>query len=115
MSEEEVLHEAQAHTYEEVQQYGDAPAVHLKLEDLLSVKMRLAAELGQSSLRVRDVLGLSVGSVIALDKMAGEMTDLKVNQQTLAKGEVVVIGDVLHVRIAEITGVGKHLDESAGL
>ena len=53
---------------------------------------------------VREVLELKRGSIVQLDKLAGEMTDIYVNGLHLARGEVVVIADVLHVRIGEIVG-----------
>lgn len=79
----------------------------LELTDLMNVPLEVSAELGRATMRVRDVLELKVGSLVTLDKMAGEMTDVFVNGLQLARGEVVVIGDMLHVRLAEIIGTGE--------
>ena len=76
----------------------------LSLHDLRNVRLNITADLGQCMMLVRDVLALKRGSVVALNKLAGEMTDLYANGIPLAKGEVVVIADSLHVRISEITG-----------
>ena len=102
---ETTRHEAQDHTFEEVETGGSPDtAQHLELDDLRGVVLNVAATLGKCFLRVREVLELKVGTVVPLDKMAGEMSDISINGLPLAKGEVVVIGDVLHVRIAEVTG-----------
>lgn len=102
---------AQPHEFEEVR-VEKVASQHLDLHDLRVVKLRITAELGSSAILVRDVLELKLGSVVTLDKMAGEMTDILVNGLPLAKGEVVVIGDSLHVRIVEIFGTGDMLDGS---
>ncbi|MBM3290634.1 MAG: flagellar motor switch protein FliN, partial [Candidatus Hydrogenedentes bacterium] len=66
--------------------------------------------LGACTMLVRDVLALQRGSVVQLSKLAGEMTDIYLNGLPLARGEVVVIGDTLHVRIGEIVGQEKQGD-----
>ena len=89
-----------------------SPAEHLALEDLENVRLSIHADLGRCRMTVREVLGLRAGAVVQLDKQAGEMTDIFLNHQTLAKGEVVVIGDRLHVRIGEITGTAEKVPEA---
>lgn len=99
--------EAQDHDFQEIVESQDSPeSSHLVLNDLRNVPLRITASLGQTPMYVRDVLDLKKGSIIPLDKMAGELTDLFVNGLHLARGEVVVIGDSLHVRISEIVNVG---------
>lgn len=100
------------HTFEEIVPTGVAPHDHLAIEDLNNVKLTITADLGTSAMLVRDVLELKRGSVIQLSKLAGEMTDIFVNGLPLARGEVVVIGDTLHVRIGEIVGQ-EQVDEAA--
>lgn len=102
--------EAQDHEFEEIAPEAGPPSQHLELSDLYGVKMALSVDLGASHVLVREILDWKKGSVVALDKMAGEMTDVYVNGLLLAKGEVVVIGDILHVRISEILGAGEGLD-----
>lgn len=102
---------AQDHEFKEVA--GDAvidSSERLVLEDLRRVNLDITADLGSSRMLVREVLELKKGSVVPLDKMAGEMTDVYVNGLVLAKGEIVVIGDTLHVRLAEIVGASEILD-----
>lgn len=92
------------HTFEEIVPAPVTSPERLVIEDLNYVKLSITADLGTSDMLVRDVLELKRGSVIQLSKLAGEMTDIYVNGLPLARGEVVVIGDALHVRIGEIVG-----------
>ena len=92
------------HEFHEVNPQAAYGAERLSLDDLNEVRMTLTAHLGKCSMTVREVLGLRRGSVVSLDRQAGEMTDIYVNGLPLARGEVVVIADVLHVRIGEIVG-----------
>lgn len=96
--------QAHDHEFREVSPLAAAGSEHVSLDDLRQVKMTITAHLGSCSMTVREVLGLRRGSVVPLDKMAGEMTDIYVNGLPLAHGEVVVIADELHVRIGEIVG-----------
>ncbi|MCH7910357.1 MAG: FliM/FliN family flagellar motor switch protein [Candidatus Hydrogenedentes bacterium] len=105
--------EAQDHAFEEVdREEAVIDSQHLILDDLRGVQLGVDAVLGRSLMTVREILDLQLGSIVQLDKMAGEMTDITINDLPLAKGEIVVIGDVLHVRIAEITGAWELSDAS---
>lgn len=97
--------------------YGEdenRPFERLSLDDVTNVRLRLAAELGRAPMKVREVLKLRVGSVVTLNKMAGEPTDISVNGLPLARGEVVVISDILHVRISEILNSIEVLERGYG-
>lgn len=76
----------------------------LSIEDLGEVPMHLDVVLGAAQLTVREVLSMKAGTVVPLRKLAGEMSDVYVNGLPLARAEVVVIGDSLSIRIAEIVG-----------
>ena len=92
------------------------PHERLAVDDLRSVRVQITADLGQTSLLVREILELKQGSIIPLSKLAGEMTDIYVNGIPLARGEVVVIADAIHVRIGEILGLvepDKDADDEA--
>ncbi len=84
------------------------------LEMILDIPLDVTVELGRVRMLIRDVLELSTGSVIELDRVAGEPVDLLVNGRLVAKGEVVVIEDNFGLRITEIVspaervaGIGK--------
>ena len=69
---------------------------------ILDVPLSITVELGQTKKSIKDILELTNGSIVELDKLAGEPVDIKVNGQFLAKGEVVVIDENFGVRITEI-------------
>lgn len=72
------------------------------LDIVLDVPLQVTVELGRTDKLVRDILELSPGSVIELDKLAGEPVDILVNQKYIAKGEVVVIDENFGIRITDI-------------
>lgn len=69
---------------------------------LMDVSMQLTVELGRTERKIKDILGMSEGTIITLDKLAGEPVDILVNGKIVAKGEVVVIDENFGVRITEI-------------
>lgn len=69
---------------------------------LLDIPLRVTVELGRTQRLVKDILELSQGSIIELDKLAGEPVDILVNNKLIAKGEVVVIDENFGVRVTEI-------------
>ncbi|MFZ5826790.1 MAG: flagellar motor switch protein FliN [Bacillota bacterium] len=69
---------------------------------LADVELELTVELGQARRNIRDILGMGPGSVMELDKHAGETVDILVNGRLVARGEVVVIGENYGVRITEL-------------
>jgi len=85
------------------------PAGYKFLDD---VKLRLSADLGSTHMMIREILALEPGSMVELDKLAGEMIDVCVQDSFLGKGEVMVITDSLGVRLTEIGG--KHEEQEAG-
>ena len=69
---------------------------------ILDVPLQVTVELGRTKKLIKDVLELSTGSVIELDRLAGEPVDILVNGKLLAKGEVVVIDENFGVRVTDI-------------
>ncbi len=69
---------------------------------LMDVSLQVTVELGRTRRQIRDVLALGPGSVVELDKLAGEQVDVLVNGKLIAKGEVVVIDENYGVRITDI-------------
>ena len=76
---------------------------------LLDVQMPLTVELGRTRKYVKEILGLGEGSIIELDKQAGEPVDLMVNKKLIAKGEVVVIDENFGVRVTDIVSPKERL------
>jgi flagellar motor switch protein FliN/FliY len=86
---------------------GSGPAVsaaarHAGLEMLRDVEMEVTAELGRTRMTVRELLSLSPGAVVELDRLAGSPSDLLVNGTLIARGEVVVVDEEFGLRITEI-------------
>jgi flagellar motor switch protein FliN/FliY len=79
---------------------GEPNARRLAL--LLDVNLDISVELGRSRMSIQELLGLGPGSVIELDKLAGEPLDILVNDRLIARGEAVVMNDKFGVRITDI-------------
>lgn len=75
---------------------------------ILDVQLQVAVELGRAQMKVREVLALGPGSVVELDKHAGEPVEVVVNNKIIAKGEVVVIDENFGVRITEIVSAQRN-------
>lgn len=73
-----------------------------KLELLLDVPLEVSVELGRSRLSIQHLLALGPGSVVELDKLAGESLDILVNGSLIARGEAVVVNDKFGVRLTDV-------------
>jgi len=83
--------------------------------DLLrDVEVEMTAELGSTRMQIKHILGLRPGSVIELDRLAGEPVDLTINKTLIARGEVVVVDEKFAIRIVEIVSPEKRLASSGG-
>jgi flagellar motor switch protein FliN/FliY len=72
------------------------------IELLRDVHLRVRIELGRTRMAVQEVLKLGEGSVVELDKLAGDPVDVYVNDRLVARGEVLVLNDSFCVRVSEI-------------
>ena len=80
--------------------------------DLLAgLHMNVTVELGRTELTLSEVLGLGPGSVIELDRLAGEPVDILVNDRLIARGEVVVVDENFGVRVVEVVRRGQEQEE----
>ena len=84
------------------------------LNILLDVKLQLTVELGRTELPIKKVLELTKGSIVTLNKAAGEPVELFANGKLIAYGEVVVIEDNFGLRITHITDPAKRLSSLGG-
>jgi flagellar motor switch protein FliN/FliY len=80
-----------------------------RLELLLDVPLDLSVELGRTRMSIQDLLNLSPGSVVELDKIAGEPLDILVNDRLIARGEAVVVNDKFGVRITDIVSPSERI------
>lgn len=72
------------------------------LDLIMNVPVEVSVEMGRTKKLVKDILELNKGSIVVLDKLAGEQVDLFVNGQCIAKGDVVVVDDNFGIRITQI-------------
>ena len=80
-----------------------------RLELLLDVPLDLSVELGRTRMSIQDLLNLSPGSVVELDKIAGEPLDILINDRLIARGEAVVVNDKFGVRITDIVSPSERI------
>jgi len=73
-----------------------------ELERLYDVPVELAVEIGRTQMTIRETLALGPGSIVTLDRLAGEPVDLLVNGKPIARGEVVVLDEEFGLRVTEV-------------
>jgi flagellar motor switch protein FliN/FliY len=81
---------------------SEGPALPGNVKIIMDIPMEVTVELGRKKMTVREVLDLGVGSIVELDRVAGESVDILANGKLVARGGVVVIDDTFGVRITEI-------------
>jgi len=89
------------------QQTGELPS---NIDMLMDVPLQITVELGRKKMKIKEILELGAGSVIELDKLAGESVDVLVNNKLIAKGEVVVIDENFGIRITTIVSASERLE-----
>jgi flagellar motor switch protein FliN/FliY len=78
---------------------------------IMDVFMEMTVELGRTKKLIKEILGMGEGTIIELDKLAGEPVDILVNHKLIAKGEVVVIDENFGVRVTEIVSYTERLGD----
>ena len=73
------------------------------LRVLENIEVKLTVEVGSTELKIRDLLRLNEGSVVELDRLAGDPLDILANGVKIAKGEVVMVGERFGIRFTEVT------------
>src|SRR5262245_17080255 len=80
-----------------------------QIDLLLDISLQVTVELGRARMKIQESLGLRNGSVIELDRLAGEPADILVNGTLIAKGEVVVVDEKFGVRVIEVVSRAKRI------
>jgi flagellar motor switch protein FliN/FliY len=80
------------------------------LKVLENIDVEMTVEVGRTEITIRDLLRLNEGSVVELDRLAGDPLDILVNNTKIAKGEVVMIGERFGVRFGEIVEPEKRIE-----
>jgi flagellar motor switch protein FliN/FliY len=86
----------------ENQQAGGSKKLELNMDSLLDIPVEISVEIGRTKMAIGELLSLSKGSIIELNKIAGESVEIYVNERLLGKGDIVVVNERLGVRITEI-------------
>lgn len=82
-------------------------AIDSSIDLILDVPLMITVELGQCRKTIKEILDLNIGSIITLDKLAGEPVDIVANGKPVAKGEVIVVDDSYGIRITEVLNNSK--------
>lgn len=82
--------------------YTDMNGKELKLDVILDVPVTISMEIGRTKINIRNLLQLNQGSVVELDRLAGEPMDVLVNGTLIAHGEVVVVNDKFGIRLTDV-------------
>lgn len=93
-------------------QSGGGPGEQRNISLLMDVSMELTVELGRTRWQIKDILGMGEGTIVELDKLAGEPVDILVNNNLIARGEVVVIDENFGVRVTEIISTVDRMGDS---
>ncbi len=94
---------AESAQFQELQpEMGDVGAGDVKIDAILDVPVTVAMEIGHARINIRNLLQLNQGSVVELDRLAGEPMDVLVNGTLIAQGEVVVVNEKFGIRLTDI-------------
>ena len=93
---------------------GDDSLNKLKVQNLdfiLDIPLKVTVELGRTQIIIKDLLQLGQGSVLELDKLAGEPLEILVNGKLVAKGEVVVVNEKFGIRLTDIISPAERVEQ----
>lgn len=79
------------------------------LDTIMNIHVTLSIQVGKTRMKLKELMKLSRGTVIELNKMAGEPLDILVNDEPIAKGEVVVVNGNYGIRITDVTKDATHM------
>lgn len=82
-----------------------------KLRVLNNIEVEMSIEVGRSKITIRDLLRLNEGSVVELDRLAGEPLDILINGTMIAKGEVVMVGERFGIRLTDIVDPAERVQK----
>lgn len=81
----------------------------LELDMILDIPVTISMEIGRTKINIRNLLQLSQGSVVELDRLAGEPMDVLVNDTLIAHGEVVVVNDKFGIRLTDVISAAERI------
>ena len=90
---------------DEYAEHGDSP----NLDVILDIPVTISMEVGNTDITIRNLLQLNQGSVVELDRLAGEPLDVKVNGTLIAHGEVVVVNEKFGIRLTDVISPSERI------
>jgi flagellar motor switch protein FliN len=84
------------------------------LEFLMDIPLRVSVEVGRTKVTIQDLLSLGPGSIVELDKLAGEPLDVFINQKLVARGEAVIINEKFGVRLTDVVSRVERIENLKG-
>ncbi len=85
------------------------PPNEADLEVILDISVLLSVEIGRAQISIRKLLQLNQGSVVELDRLAGEPLDIKINGTLIAHGEVVIVHDKFAIRLTDVISTAERI------
>ena len=110
MGEEENIEEQTEEQSANLEDSDQSSASADNLRVLENIDVRLTVEVGSAELKIKELLRLNEGSVIELDRLAGDPLDILINGTMIAKGEVVMVGEWFGIRFVEIVDPQKRIE-----
>jgi flagellar motor switch protein FliN/FliY len=96
-------------SFEELQSEHNKITTNPELEVILDIPVTISMEVGRTSITIRNLLQLNQGSVIELDRLAGEPLDVLVNGTLIAHGEVVVVNEKFGIRMTDVISPAERI------
>ena len=87
------------------------PPQDVNLERLLDIPLVLSAQLGNTRMLIKDLLQLGPGSIVELDKLAGEPLEVLVNERLVARGEVVMVNEKFGIRLTDVISATERVNK----
>ncbi|MBH0208445.1 MAG: flagellar motor switch protein FliN [Nitrospira sp. HN-bin3] len=101
---------AQSASFPPVQQ-AESGGPPKNIDFILDIPMSVTVYVGSTKMAIRDLLQLAQGSVIELDKLAGEPMDVMVNNKLVARGEVVVVNEKFGIRLTDVVSAAERVQQ----
>ena len=96
--------------FSDLKQEAGATGAALNLDLIMDVPLTLTLEVGRATVNVKELLNLAQGSVVELDKIAGEPLDVLVNGTLIAHGEVVVVNEKFGIRLLDVVSPSERVE-----
>lgn len=109
MEQQEEVDTAQSVDLDEFQSAGGGAVTNPDLDVILDIPVMISMEVGRTAITIRNLLQLNQGSVIELDRLAGEPLDVLVNGTLIAHGEVVVVNEKFGIRMTDVISPSERI------